>query len=81
MTGVPIYVDFKAVPYADREVLEWYRRLRTCERWYDERTATQTLDEIRAAGVTHVVSDANRVWPGLAIVYSDEQYTIYTVSK
>jgi hypothetical protein len=35
-TGVPIYVDFKSVPYADREVLEWHRRVRMVELWYDQ---------------------------------------------
>jgi len=33
-TGAPIYVDFKAIPYKDTEVLEWRRRLRQIEEWY-----------------------------------------------
>lgn len=33
MTGVPIYVDFKSVPYAPEEVLEWERRMRQVQRW------------------------------------------------
>ncbi len=27
-TGVPIYVDFKSIPYKDTDVLEWHDRLR-----------------------------------------------------
>lgn len=30
-TGVPIFVDFKAIPYKDTDVLEWYKRLRFAE--------------------------------------------------
>ena len=33
-TGVPIYVDFKSIPYKDTEVLEWFRRLKQCSEWY-----------------------------------------------
>ena len=37
-TGAPIYVDFKAVPYAPAEVLEWVTRMNHLRAvWYDER--------------------------------------------
>src|SRR5262249_25131257 len=40
-TGAPIYVDFKAIPYKDTEVLEWYQRMRLCTSIY---TSPRTAD-------------------------------------
>src|SRR5262249_51994585 len=33
-TGAPIFIDFKAIPYKDVEVLRWRERLRENERFY-----------------------------------------------
>src|SRR5207249_10180937 len=33
LTGAAAYVDGKAIPYQDAEVLEWYRRVRQAEQW------------------------------------------------
>jgi hypothetical protein len=60
-TGVPIYVDFKSVPYRDTEVLEWQNRLRQCEQWYDcDWNAVGRAQDLRAAGITHVVARAEQ---------------------
>ena len=79
-TGVPIYVDFKSVPYLDTEVLEWQSRMRQCEAWYaSDWNAVGRAQELRAAGITHVVGLATKpikadsleeIFPGAAyIVY------------
>jgi hypothetical protein len=82
-TGVPIYVDYKAVPYAPAEVLEWLRRVDNCERWYKERDwdATGVIGEVIAAGVTHVVAAADKDVRSrrLEQVYADEGYRLYRV--
>ncbi len=57
-TGVPVYVEFKSIPYRDVEVLEWFRRVSLVGQLYRaeiSRYACQTLDELAAEGVTHVV--------------------------
>jgi hypothetical protein len=60
-TGVPIYVDFKSVPYADAEVIEWLRRVRQCEAWYaGDWNAPGRREELRREGITHVVTPAGR---------------------
>jgi hypothetical protein len=82
-TGAPIYVDFKAIPYMDVEVLEWYRRVRQVERWYEQidwgRPAVH--EELRQAGITHVVVTADRQADGelLELVHADPHYRIYRV--
>jgi hypothetical protein len=82
-TGAPIYVDFKAVPYEPAEVLEWHRRVANSERWYKERNwdATGVIDEVIAAGVTHVVAAADRDVTSrrLEQVYADDSYRVYRV--
>lgn len=85
VTGVPIYVDFKAVPYAPAEVLEWHRRIASCERWYRERDwdATGVIDEVMAAGITHVIAAADKDVTSrrLEPVYADESYRVYRVNR
>jgi hypothetical protein len=79
-TGVPIYVDFKSVPYADMEVLHWLRRVRQCESWYDgDWTRATVEDEMKREGITHVVTPVNRpiVVPYLEEVHSDAAYIVY----
>lgn len=82
-TGVPIYADFKAVPYAPAEVLEWHQRVSNAERWYAERAwdASGVMDEVAAAGVTHVVTTADKDVSSrrLERVYADENYRVYRV--
>jgi hypothetical protein len=82
-TGAPIYVDFKAVPYAPAEVLEWHRRVANCERWYKERDwdASRVIDEVIAAGVTHVVAAADKDVRSrrLEPVYEHDSYRVYRI--
>jgi len=80
-TGVPVYVDFKSVPYFDLEVLEWQRRLRQCEAWYADWTAPGRVQELRAEGITHVVAPAAKPIAAefLKEVHADAAYIVYEV--
>ena len=84
-TGAPIYIDYKAVPYAPEEVVEWLRRVDQCERWYKERDWDKTgiIDEVIAAGITHVVAAADKDVRStrLELVYSDDSYRVYRVRQ
>ena len=81
-TGAPIYVDFKAIPYKDVEVLEWLRRMEQCRRWYDGGWGgAATRAELKVEGVTHVVLPAGQAadaaW--LECVHRDDAYAVYRV--
>lgn len=79
-TGVPIYVDFKSIPYQAPEVLEWRRRMRQCEAWYDgDWTASGRLQELRGEMVTHVVVPADKPLAAdyLTEVHRDATYVVY----
>jgi hypothetical protein len=82
-TGVPIYIDFKSVPYADAEVLEWYHRVRQAEAWYaaPDWDAAGVHDELRRAGVTLVVAPRDKLPKAsfLELVYADDAHHLYRV--
>jgi hypothetical protein len=82
-TGAPIYVDFKAIPYQDVEVLEWHRRLRRAEAWFSRKAwGPGVRDDLRAEGVTHVLVPADRVPEAdfLELKYADDSYRLYEVA-
>ncbi|MBA4066369.1 MAG: hypothetical protein C0501_22180 [Isosphaera sp.] len=78
-TGAAIYADFKAVPYRDREVLEWHRRVRQAERWFDDGEWKEYETVLRIAGVTHVVAPAGSPPEAdyLVEVHRDPAYRVY----
>lgn len=85
-TGAPIFVDFKAIPYRDDELLEWYRRLNAALRVYDASGTggPSALAELLSHDrVTHVVVPANHplVVPDAAVVYQDRHFRIYRVVR
>jgi hypothetical protein len=82
LTGAAVYVDFKSVPYRDADVLEWLRRLRQTEAWFDRPVwGPDVRDELRREGVTRVVAAHGREPAGdfLVPVHTDPAYTVYRV--
>jgi hypothetical protein len=83
LTGAPIYVDYKSIPYKDVDVLEWHRRLQLVQDWYTSNDWVHVRDELIREGITHVVmtadSDANTA--ALDLVYADDVYHLYRVRK
>jgi hypothetical protein len=81
-TGAAIYVDFKSIPYADVEVLEWHRRMSRGDDWYT-RTIwdASVLDDFRKAGITHVVTINGKTPPcdGLELVFTGRAYSLLRV--
>ncbi|MCE9530202.1 MAG: hypothetical protein K8T89_03560 [Planctomycetes bacterium] len=82
-TGAPIYVDFKSIPYKDRELVEWRRRLQMVEDWYAKADWSNPVirAELKHEGITHVVIPTDKKKPGEGFreVYHDEVYHIYRI--
>jgi hypothetical protein len=82
-TEAPIYVDFKAIPYRDQDVLEWKRRLDLAKSVYDAIDAGEwdaVRERVAAERISHVVVDAGKELKGSAVeeVYGgDGGYRIY----
>jgi hypothetical protein len=82
ITGAPIYVDFKSIPYKDVEVLEWFRRLEQCKSWYEQKTWDEpTRTAMRQAGITHIVVTTDRAEEDMEKVYEDRFYRIYRLTS
>jgi hypothetical protein len=82
--GVPIFVDFKAIPYKDGEVIEWRRRIALAEKVQDQIRKGQlkeALDELKRERVTHLIWPAEKELsgPGLEKVPGapDGPYRLY----
>jgi hypothetical protein len=84
-TGAPVYVDFKAIPYKDVEVIEWRDRIRFAENAVEKLRlggADAIVDDLRRRGITQVVLPAGRELHDarLSKVYDDSNYQIYRIS-
>ncbi len=81
VAGVPVHVDFKAIPYRDVDVLEWRARVA----WNAEVTKNRTAprSELLERGITHVVAARDRDWSGegLTLLYEDDNYRLYTIGR
>jgi hypothetical protein len=84
-TEAPIFVDFKAIPYQDTEVLEWKRRLDLNQRFYEHLDAGKVepiRKELLAEGITHIVTrTGDKTMPGLERLWGDDAYTVYVLSR
>ena len=76
-------MDFKSIPYRDSDVLEWYRRVKLADRFYNQEDCS-LLTEFIQSGVTKIVieGDPTRDPPCKLPqpVYRNEMYQIYAVS-
>jgi len=84
-TGAPLYIDYKSIPYKDAEVLEWRRRLQKNQDWYKqiETNSPAVLQEMKDAGITHLVIQADHKIPTdeLIKIYEDDVYRIYQLKS
>jgi len=84
-TGAPIFAEFKAVPYRDTDVQEWYRRMLLVYSFYKNRDDPCEVIRYLASGegITHIVLPADNREPlvcdSLQPVHEDEHYGVYHV--
>jgi hypothetical protein len=81
-TGVPIFVEFKAIPYKDVEVLEWRRRIERTRQAFEAIQHGQSAELATlcaAEGITHVVTVADEEIHGASfeLQYHDQYYRVY----
>jgi hypothetical protein len=78
-SGSPAYVDFKSIPYQDRDVLEWFRRNKIANRFYRDGNCALLQQLSSQEGVTHVVLESERFGlqcPQMQAVYRDRHYAV-----
>jgi hypothetical protein len=78
-TGAPAFIDFKSIPYRDSDIIEWRRRVRLADGFYDRGDCSQ-LEVIRQeGGITQVILPATPATPicnELEEIYSDDAYIL-----
>jgi hypothetical protein len=80
--AVPIFVDFKSIPYKDAEVIQWYQRIRQAQQVQarlGEGKIAEALGQLRPLGITYLVLPAGLPLRDSAAepVYADEHYRVY----
>jgi hypothetical protein len=78
-TWLPVYIDFKSIPYRDEDVLEWRKRVRLANLFYNQGECG-ILEDIQASGVTHVIrktETAGAACLQLHLVYQDKDFEIF----
>ena len=86
VAGAPIFVDFKAIPYKDTEVLTWRARLarqRRCKKTFEPAARLLVLLELHRLGVTHVVLPARQELrdAGIEKIYADAYYQVFRLRR
>ena len=82
VTGSPVYVEFKSIPYQAPDVLEWARRIQNTDQFY-KRADCNWLEKLRNMGLTHVIVTQKQYdldcsdWTAL---YQDENYGVYQLN-
>jgi uncharacterized membrane protein len=83
-TSAPLFVDFKAIPYKDTEVLEWHQRIDWAHGFYQhlgEESLGRLADELRQRGITHVLVRGGQDLRSreLTKIFQGGAYTLYRV--
>lgn len=84
VTGAPIYVDFKSIPYKDTDVLEWYRRQRLAGKFYRTQDCDLLAQLSNEDGVTHMVMETNSPSPPCSFLqelHQDHHYKVFKLTK
>jgi hypothetical protein len=80
-TGAPVYIDFKSIPYRSTDVLEWRRRERLANAFYQSPDCTQ-IEQLRIQeGITHAVlpAETRLACPAAAQIYADGDYQVIQI--
>lgn len=75
------FIDFKAIPYQDEDVLEWYRRVQLANAFYKKQDC-MPLNQLTSEGISHVIlpmDEFGKACPGFKLVYEDTVYGLYEI--
>lgn len=86
VTGAPIFVDLKSIPYKDVEILEWYDRLLFAQKIQNELKdgdEPKAIAALLSRGVTHLVVPANAPLNSNLVEkqFEDNYYLLYCLKR
>ena len=83
----PLYIDFKAIPYKDADVLDWHRRLLLAQNWQkrllDNKSPKLLLEELRAQKINHIVTNSkvDLEQSELELKFTDEHFKLWKIKE
>ena len=80
----PAYVDFFSIPYASQDVVDWYHRVLSANKYYDEGDCAELFNIRHGYKVKYVVVDNAKpatVCTNMRQVYADAYYTVFKYGK
>ena len=83
-TDTPAYVDFKAIPYIDVRVLDWYSRVLMASEFYQHPNCKSTRKIIAKSAVTDIVLETGQKdlkCHGTKKIYQDNNYKIFAIDR
>ena len=89
-SGVPIFVDWKSVPFKDSELMEWYERVQLAKTFYEASNAADAGNALNNilknhALITDIVAthELGHLFniPYLRPVFQDKEYIIFHLEK
>jgi len=76
----PVYIDYFAIPYSDSDVIEWYHRVLSANKFYDTSSCAELVYLRDDEKFTYVVMEKEKVQPvcsRLTLVYEDDYFSVY----
>ena len=83
VTGSPVYVEFKSIPYQARDVLEWVRRIQNTDQFY-KKADCAWIEKLHNIGLTHVIATPklyNLECSDWTAIYQDQHYGVYVLNQ
>jgi hypothetical protein len=80
----PAYVDFFSIPYASQDVVDWYHRVLSANKYYEDGDCEELRSIRHDYKITYIVTDSHdpqTVCRNMHLVYSDKSYTVYRYGK
>ena len=81
VTNMPVFVDFKSIPYRSEEVIQWYRRIQEADKFYSTPNCKRLQQIVETGQITQVImprSERDLDCPGLVESYMDGNYRLYS---
>ncbi len=80
--GAPAYIEFKSIPYKDRDVLEWRRRVDLASKFYSRTRCKKIVELAETEGFSHAILSVDHETAQCKqteSLFQDEVYGVYRI--
>ena len=78
----PIYIDYFAIPYSSSDVIQWYHRVLSANKFHDTGSCLELMYLQHDERLTHVITAKDQIQPecqNLKLVYEDDYFLAYQI--